>query len=207
MGTQDARICSRKLASEKGVTIPDSLPLLEDDLTPRDQNEAISRLLCLNATAAVAYGFAKAKAMAWIDRENLATFLMDDERRFLEKGEGIPRGFIMQIEGMWALAWALNLVSELDFWKDCASNFDSLFPDLRTRETSSAFRQRAAFRSPDELVSACDLAYSLHWAVRQAEIENKLPPAKLKPYVVVKRRRALEWVLSTEEWNDISLDT
>ncbi len=66
---------------------------------------------------------------------------------------------------------------------------------------------KARLRSDDQIVSAADLAYCLHWAIRQSELEGKRPPGKVPPYVVVERRRALEWLLSDEDWDDVPLDT
>lgn len=108
---------------------------------------------------------------------------------------------------MWALAWALGLVQELDFWKDCDNGFVTMMPNLKTEESGEEVRSKSRLRPVDELASACDTAYCLHWAVRQSELEGKRPPDALKPYVVIERRRALEWLLGDEPWDALSLDT
>jgi len=41
----------------------------------------------------------------------------------------------------------------------------------------------------------------------EAELIGEWIPGNLKPYVVVERRRALDWLLSKEAWDDVSLDT
>jgi hypothetical protein len=129
------------------------------------------------------------------------------EIAFLQQGVGAPQCFQVQIEGAWALAWALKFVGALDFWTDCDSRFVTLLPNLKINQSADEWRQSAQFRRTEEIVAACDLGYCLHWAIRQAEIERKPPPAQLKTYVVVERRRALDWLLSNESWETISLDT
>ena len=46
---------------------------------------------------------------------------------------------------------------------------------------------------------------TIHEAVRAST--TKQTPGKVPPYIVVERRRDLEWLLSDEDWDDISLDT
>jgi hypothetical protein len=108
---------------------------------------------------------------------------------------------------MWALAWAIGIARELNFSKECDSNFVLLLPNLKQNQTSADFRRKALLRSDDQIVLAADLAYCLHWAIRQSELQRKRPPGKVPPYVVVERRRALDWLLSDDEWDEVSLDT
>jgi hypothetical protein len=198
---------SLQLASKVGLAILPTLPLLDGKLRSRSSEEALQRLLCLTATAAVSYGFDRAKAYDWLRQEHLNNLLTEAECRFIERAEGNPQFFQVQVEGMWALAWALGIVSQLDFWKDCDSKFVTVLPNLKASEDSAELRSKAHMRPLDDLLSACDLAYCLHWAVRQAELDGKQLPSRLKGYVVVERRRALEWLLSNEPWDAVSLDT
>jgi len=198
---------SLSTTAKAGIFIPASLPILDTGLRLRNQKDALNCLLRLTAVAAASYGFDKAKSLAWLRQENLGALLTEGERRFLELDEGRLELFQVQIEGMWALAWALSLVPQLDFWKDCDSQFVSQLPNLKVGKSSAELRRKARLRPVDDVVAACDLVYCLHWAIRQAEIEGKEPPDGLKSYVIVERRRALEWLLSNESWDSISLDT
>ena len=207
MVTNDIRERSLAIASKAGLSISTTLPLLEEDVRARSQDETVTRLLCLHATAAASYGFDVAKTLDWLRKERLDALLTDTERRFLEQGEGDPKYFQLQVEGMWALAWTLSLVPQFDFWRECDNNFVTILPNLKTGDSGAELRLKSQMRSIDDLVSACDLAYCLHWAVRQAELDGKQPPAGLKPYDLVERRRALEWLLNNECWDDVSLDT
>jgi hypothetical protein len=161
----------------------------------------------MNAVAATAYGFDKTKAAAWLNQEVLADSLSDQEKRFVFKGAGQPDRFKLQVEGMWALAWAMGIANELNFAKDCDNHFVMTLPNLKRSQGSTDFRTKANPRPLEQVAAACDLAYCLHWAIRQSELSDKRPPGNLKPYVVVERRRALEWLLSKEAWDEVPLDT
>jgi hypothetical protein len=207
METEQIRAKSLRILAKAGLSIPIGLPVLDDGLQPRHQDEVLNRLLCMSPVAAASCGFDRAKSLAWLRQEKLVGSLTDAEIGFLERGEGPPEHFQAQIEGMWALAWALSLVLQLDFWKDCDNRFVALMPNLKVSQSGSELRRKAQLRPVGDLVAACDLAYCLHWVIRQAEIEGKEPPSGLRSYVIVERRRALEWLLSTESWDSISLDT
>lgn len=183
------------------------LPLLDAGLEMRNTDETTSRILAMNAVAATAYGFDKAKAIAWLNQEALTNSLSEQEKRFVFEGAGQPDRFKVQVEGMWALSWAMGIASELNFAKDCDNRFVTTLPNLKQSQSSADFRKKANPRPLEQVVAACDLAYCLHWAIRQSELTGKRSPGNLKPYVVVERRRALEWLLSKEAWDEVPLDT
>jgi len=203
------RIRDESIAAAKrlGVDVPATLPLLDAGLETRSATEATSRILAMNAVAATAYGFDKHRAIAWLNQEALTDSLSELEKCFVLEGAGQSDRFKVQVEGMWALAWGMGIVNELNFADDCDSRFVTMLPNLKQSQSSADFRKKANPRPLGQVVAACDLAYCLHWAIRQSELTGKRPPGNLKPYVVVERRRALEWLLSKEAWDDVPLDT
>jgi hypothetical protein len=207
MDVQSIRLRSIRRARECGIVVPASLPLLDDDIELRDHSDVVNRLLALNVVAAVAHGFDRRRALNWLDRENLNDTIANSERAFLERGVGDPRAFKIQVEGLWALAWAVEMVSGLNYFRDCNPNFVTLLPNLKFDASSASMRSKAKLRSIEEIAAECDLGYCLHWAIRQSAINRKLPPAELKEYLVVERRRSLEWLLSDDDWDAIPLDT
>jgi hypothetical protein len=198
---------SIRVAKALGINIPASLPLLDPGLKTRETAEVAARLLAMNAVAAAAYGFDKASAIAWLQQEGLLDSLSKPERSYLLDGHGVPGPFQAQIEGMWALAWALGLVKELDYSKECDQGFSAMLPNLKRNETSRDLLSRLNLRSLEEVVAACDLAYCLHWAVAQYRLEGRKLPGRVLAPDVIERRRALEWILSDYEWGAVPLDT
>jgi hypothetical protein len=198
---------SIQAAKRLGVDVSVSLPLLDTGLEMRSANKTITRILVMNAVAATAYGFDKAKAIAWLNQEDLTDSLSEQERCFIFDAMGHSDRFKVQVEGMWALAWAMGIANELDFAKDCDSRFVMMLPNLKQNQSSADFRKKANPRALERVVAICDLAYCLHWAIRQSELAGKRPPGNLKPYVVIERRRTLDWLLSEEAWDEVPLDT
>jgi hypothetical protein len=99
-------------------------------------------------------------------------------------------------------------VDELDFGRRCDDDFIAKLPNLKTGEPAAGFRRRARLREADEIGAELDLAYCLHWAVREASLAGNAPPPGMVPsYVVVERRRALEWLAGKDDWDATSLDT
>jgi hypothetical protein len=207
MDPNKTRRLSLDFATKVGLSTPATLALLESGLHLRSQDDTVNRLLCLTAVAAASYGLDKAQALSWLRQERLEGLLTAAEVQFLERNEGNPQAFQAQIEGLWALAWALNFVPKLNFLTESDNRFVTLLPNLKVSQSSDEWRLKAKLRPVDDVVAACDLAYCLHWAIRQAEIDRREPPARLNSYVVVERRRALEWLLSSDSWDGVSLDT
>lgn len=207
MRNREIREQSLETARRLGVDVMTALPPLEPWLKMRSVDETAARMLGMLAVAAATYGFPRAKARDWLEREGMLDALTEGEARYIEHEVGDVVRFQLQVEGIWALAWAMSMVDELDFSKDCDDDFVAMLPNLKIAEPSTRFRRKLRARPPKEVIGACDLAYCLHWAVRESELSGKWRAGNLKPYVVIERRRALEWLLSTEDWDYVRMDT
>lgn len=124
-----------------------------------------------------------------------------------EANQAVRGALQLRVEALYAFAWALSLIDELDFAAPCPDIVVARYPDLRRDEDASSFRERARLRTADEILEAADLAYCLHWALRQAELDCDPRPGRVDAYVVTERRLALDWILSEEEWHALTLDT
>lgn len=206
-GSAAVRQSSIQIAEGHRIRIPTSLPTLEPISVTRDASQVLDRLFCLNAVAAVAHGFSNHRARAWLDGEGLFPSLTAAEAAFVG-GAGAQEPFQLLVEGAWALAWALRLVPDLDPWVGADAAFVRILPDLKVDEPTTRLRKSAgSLRSSEELLPALDLSYCLHWAVRDAALTASSAPGELIPYVIIERRRALEWLVSNEEWDELTLDT
>lgn len=196
----------RKL-SGVGVLINPALPMLDSQLVPRDVGAVIGRALALHSVVAASYGFPREEAVKWATREGLWGYLTAPEQDCLQtEGDGIV-GFRHRVEALAALGWALSITPACDPFQKLPSSVVSKFPDLLRDEDARRFRSAAHLRDRADVIAALDLLYCAHWALRQAELTWKRPP-KLRPLdVVAERRRGLEWVLTMEDWEDVSLDT
>ena len=195
------------LAAELGLSVLSTLPLLEQGLTLRSKKEIVDRLLQMHAAAARAYEFPRKGAKDWLLRERIWESALATEQEFIDGSIGSAEIFQSQMEGMWALAWSLGHIDELDFGGPCADDFVLLLPDLKVGESAAVFREKSALRSADEILGMLDLAYCCHWAVRHLRLEGNALPPNVLPEVIEERRRALEWCHSTEPWDRVPLDT
>lgn len=208
MDTAAIRQRSLKEAARLSYEVSTELPLSDFDVKAREVDELVDRCLVLHALIAVSYGVPREPVKSWLAQEDLVGAMSASERRDIEAGDVADDEFYRGLsESVWALVWALGMVPKLDFAKPCPKDLVRMLPNLKTAEGSSAFRERAQRRSTDELLAAADLAYCLHWAITDAALRGDQVPGRVLAWVVVERRRALEWVLSDEDWDQVPLDT
>ena len=103
--------------------------------------------------------------------------------------------------------WAIGRIPVLDFSNYCTSELAGLFPKVKNSETSGKFRALTKLRSATEIAAALDIAYCAHWAIENSKLRAQAPPGAVDPYVIVERRRALQWITTKEEWDEVVLDT
>lgn len=204
-----ASIRTRSVETAKllGYATNPGLPLLNSDEVIREASEVIDRLLGMYCIAAVAYGFERTRALTWIERNTDAIILTSAERRFLLTGAGSTQHFKFQIEGIWALYWSCGLTDAFSFAEHCPQDFVTRLPNLKRDENSQQFKSRVRQRTTSEVVAMADLAYCIHWAVRESELRGLGQVANIQEYVIRERRHAFEWLLTSHDWDDISLDT
>ncbi len=207
MDLKEIRQKSLSVAASLGYETNPDLPLLEGVVSVRSIEEVIDRSLALFATVAGSYGFDKKRALAWLEKEGAVCSLADSEKAFLIEEIGEVGSVQSQVEALQAFAWSLGIVKKMEFDQVCDNNLIKLFPDIKNDGSSDGFKSKSRLRDIEDIISACDLAYCLHWAVTQAGLENKTLPNDVAPHVIIERRRALEWLLGKEDWDDISLDT
>lgn len=205
MDTEQIRGRTLTTLASMNISVNHHLPTLESTLELRTTQETTSRLLTMHVVSAVAHGFTRAKGIAYLEQENLTHELTEREKLFVFDSIGDVQKFMIQVEAIWALAWATGHIHHIDFTRDCDDNFVNVLPDIRWNEPGADFRARAKLRTIEEIAAVADLAYCLHWAIVNAALSKK--KIAIKPYLVTERRHALEWLIGYESWDDITLDT
>jgi hypothetical protein len=114
---------------------------------------------------------------------------------------------LAQEEALWALTWAVAFHNRLDHASFCDNRLANMFPNIRSNEAANNFIHSASLRSEAEILEALDLTYCLHWALVDEELWQKPKDHDVSGYVIVERRRALEWLVANDQWDEISLDT
>jgi Domain of unknown function (DUF4272) len=200
------RVKSLLVTSSLGILVPSHLPEL-DAAAIRSLDDTANRLLCLNAVAAADYGLPSEKSYKWLESQNLIKHLEPAEEAFLLHGKGSKTVFQWQVEGAFALSWALSLYASMSFDTPCPDDLVHKMPNLKELETIEAFKAKLSLRDSTEIFEAADLAYCLSWAARDSQLIGTSFPKQIQIGVLMERRRALEWLICDESWYEISLDT
>lgn len=209
----------RKKETEKylaSLNIPfiEHLPLLEeeDEVKIRTAWEIAERTLILVYLAYV--------AEVPEEKENVIDFLKTsliwdkvspDEKSLFEKVELTDREAVnisWRSEAAWLLLWAINKVDKLELPTEQIeiSELLSKFPKFLT--SPDEFIENAILRPVTEILDISDLIYRLHWAARNADLNNKPIPAALDLSIIMERHYAINWVTYyADEWDDVTTDT
>jgi hypothetical protein len=199
----EVRRRSWDLCKQLDLPVNESLPALEGDLILRPASEIVDRALVLSVVVATAYGFKRGKE--WVETEGLVDSLSPQERDLVFFGEGHPVPFQWRAETLTTFAWMLGRIDKRSWTDPVPDRLVDQFPDLRTMESGSTFRERASLQSQRECVEMLDQAYCLHWACRDLDLRGERHNVDTE--ILVERRWALEWSLGKAEWDDVSLDT
>jgi len=111
-------------------------------------------------------------------------------------------------EAIWLLLWSIHKVDKIKLptAQIAVSEIMSRLPELFTDPKD--FIETAVVRSATEILDTSDLIYRLHWATRNANLNNHPMPANLDSSTVMERHYAINWLTYyAEEWDDITTDT
>ncbi|HEY7226235.1 MAG TPA: DUF4272 domain-containing protein [Micromonosporaceae bacterium] len=189
-----------------------------DGVELRPPSEIEGRAAILNVVYARCYGMPGEAAMAWLLDAHLLDHLTKPEWNFLassEDGKHHP-SFTLHLEAIYALAWLLGLVAEIDPAEPAPDGLIEKMPHLPSKEAFSAWRDRAnpTLAPAPEAAAALDLVYCLDWAYLEAERRQIRLPGLVHSKLIAQRRWALEWAVTfrgpyqdpPRGWEEINLD-
>lgn len=110
-------------------------------------------------------------------------------------------------ESYWALCWCLGLVEDI---KDASllCDCEKAISFVINCKSFEEFKNQCQLRSIEEILDMHDLYYRYNWTVNNKKIDEKTNVGNLNSSNVIERRRALEWIISTEEdWYNLQLHT
>lgn len=195
----------------EGVPINPHLPMIESEaqITLRTAAEVAGRLSALSVVAARASGLETDQARHFITERGLAQHLSPAERAFMADDAPSERNriqFSWRYEAAWVLLWALQHVDGPLDRPNAPCDVDRLTGTVIHTEALD----RPGLRRANDILNEADLIYRRHWAVRQAGLDGREPPADLHPGVVMERHHALNWLIGyadNADWDDVTTDT
>ena len=191
-----------------------------DSVDLRPPSEIEGRAAILNVVYARCYGMPGEAAMAWLLDAHLLDHLTKPEWSFLaaDGGEDMVQhpSFTLNLEAIYALAWLMGLVPELDPQEPAPNGLIEKMPHLPSKEAYSTWRSRAnpSLAPAAEAAAALDLIYCLDWAYLEAERRDVRVPGLMHSKLIAQRRWALEWAVvfrgpyqePPRGWEEINLD-
>lgn len=206
MGEHDLRMIRQRslfMARRLGYPVDVSLPLMVDGVL-RDKDAVVDRMLVLDVMIGCASGLPPEIGADWVEESGIAGAVAPSEERVLAgRSDEVPVRLLDRMEALWALGWAASLFRTLDFGRICGPELAMIFGDLEDLRGVRALRKRCKLRRYEEVLAACDLARCLHRGIVIADKNGAAPPGKVQPQVIVERRRALEWLLNDQGWDDV----
>jgi hypothetical protein len=203
----DAREVRKKSfikAKKLGFPINENLPFIEMGRL-RNVSDIVNRTLALLAVVYVSYGVGRDHVVRWLNDELISEYLSGSENEYLFKSVGEDGFFNRQVECLNVFAWTMFLVRDISFNSCCSNDLVNKFPDVTKFESVEKFTKISKLREYEVVYEACDLAYCLHWAF--SDNPGVIRTGNVEKYVVIERRRALDWLISDIEWDELSLDT
>ena len=207
----------RKTRSEtalraEAVPVNKSLPAIESEREAkrRSTDEIAYRALALLLVAVKGEGLEQPIVEKVVKEYGLDPYFTPKERAFLRNKSPSQHDrvqFTWRYEAAWTLLWALGYVEKLE--KPTAScDVPRAVKFMRERSTKQ-FVAGAKLRPLSQILDEADRIYRYHWAVVDARINGRPPPANLEPGVTLERHYALNWLIGYmgQDWDDISTDT
>ncbi|WP_431273465.1 DUF4272 domain-containing protein [Variovorax ureilyticus] len=186
------------LAASLGLPVGRHLPPVGGRLRP--PTALLERALCLNVVAAVSFGLPSQTGRRWVEREGLWFGLTSAERKLLAGPALAASTFRGSVHSLCAFAWLLGLEPLLSPISPIPGDLVKLLPDLKSNESSERFRSKVRCVTEADALAMLDVFYCVHWGVRETGSSVRFEGLE-------ERRRALEWSLSTQRWDEVSLDT
>lgn len=205
---------SEELLKTFQVPVNPNLPLVESEAEARFRHskEVATRAVVLYELISVAHSGDREDASWWLKEEGLWDQVSPNEKEFLKSDNASKEDMIAvtwRVEALWVLLWAMGKIERLELPKDlCDTEVVQNLMAWTEKQSGADFINRAALRSPAEVLDETDLIYRIHWAVVDARINNEVVPGGFDPGIVYERHYALNWLTCySDNWDDITTDT
>jgi hypothetical protein len=146
----------------------------DEEVKLQSPQEVARRTIVLWAVALRGEGTPQAEASAIIDGLDLWDSVSPSEKLFLENESPDAlecQQLVWRLESIWVLMWALGYIDQLD-WPSNMCNVPKLARLVSAYEDDAIFINSATLRPVSEILDAQDLIMRIHWAIRDAYLNN-----------------------------------
>ncbi len=213
MAVPESKNETMQLLASINIPFYSRVPLIEEgqESKIRSSVEIAKRILVLSYLCYL--------SEVWEDRDEVVEFLKkedlwasvssNEQKLFLKEKltEKERINISWRPEGIWLLLFVIHKIDQLALPQQ-EIKMDAIFdqiPDFMA--ATKSFINAATLRPTGQILDAFDLIYRIHWAVRDAQLNNSAP-LNVHPGIVFERHYAINWVLNpTLNWDDVTTDT
>jgi hypothetical protein len=190
----------------------DSLPVVEDEKGAklRSRDEVVDRAIAVLAVAGKGLGAPEPVLQHYANEFGAEKKLTLAEKAFWTAAKPNAQQkttFSWRYEALRVLLWSLGFERKLP-------RPEKLVDPVKLGHVvfdrgPKKLHEQAKLRPAKEILDLADLMYRYHWAVKDAELNGRQPPARLNADIVLEWDHAVRWLVGTmgQAWDDISLDT
>ncbi|MES2443558.1 MAG: DUF4272 domain-containing protein [Pseudomonadota bacterium] len=206
------RARSNRVMQAEHVQINEWLPVIASaaQVSPPSTEEVTMRAVATMAVAMKGEGLDQSEVDAVVRDYGLAPWLTPEERAFLAdpattaEDRGVHS---WRYEAANILFWAIGFVDRLDGPRvQCDP---AMLAGLLRSNSRTTLLAKARLRPMAEILDQADLIYRYRWALTEARVRGRPPPAGLSDDIAMERHHAFNWLVrhADEAWDDITLDT
>lgn len=192
-----------------GIPLHPSLPFA-DGVLNKSSIDIAQRIVGLYVMLGLARDADPDLLWNWMESNDFLSFLSDEEMRVLQQEsftEADINSCSWKQESIFVLCWYEGFEKKIIFPTDECDLTDVLMrvpPEVSFELMLESFQPR----SESELIEELDFYYCVHAAIKHPELwKDEQLLGRIKVAAVEERRRALEWLVSTNDWDNVSLDT
>lgn len=212
--SEQRKIETEKLLKSLNIPFIEHLPLIEEEseVKIRTAKEIAERTLVLTYLSYISgVPDEREKVIDFLQINSLWEKVSPEEKKLFQKEELTEQEIVnisWRSEAIWLLLWTILKVDKLELPTEQVelSEIISRLPEFL--DDPKIFIENASIRPTTEILDISDLTYRLHWATRNANLNNLPMPADLSLSVIMERHYAINWVtLYADEWDEITTDT
>ena len=211
---QQRKSQTEKILAKNNIPFIEHLPLIEEESEAkiRKPNEIAERILILTYLSYVAEVPKDKKIVIdFLKKYNLWSKVSIHEKELFEKStltEHEKVEISWKCEAIWVLLWSINKVEKLEMPNETINVEEILARIPHLFHYPEEFIKTAKVRSTSEILDMSDLIYRIHWAVRDAYLNQKSAPGNMDEEIVMERHLAINWITYyTDDWDDVTTDT
>lgn len=147
----------------------------------------------------------------WLKENELLPYLSLEENTLINKNEKNLSEREMcdigwYVESLCALLWAGSIFDTLSPQTHVPDTLVNFVPNIQKGDSADEFIKSIKVRSYRQLYKMLDLYYRAHWYARDGNFCGE-DTKDFDLGIIQSRRRALEWVFYSNDWDNVDLST